>query len=321
LLTGGPGHDSYRFDTDSAQGSDTVNESGGGSDRLDFGLTSTLNVAVNLSNAAAQVVNANLTLTLSAGNTIENFTGGAQSDTITGNALNNSLSGGTGADLYAFDTDSPLGSDTVGDTGGTDSLYFGATTTLGVTVNLGTTAAQVVNANLTLTLSAGNSIEIVTGGGLADTLIGNALNNTLNGGGGNDVVVGGAGADTLQGGAGLDLLIGGASGDTLTGGAGDDILIGGTTSHDASVAALNALMAEWSSAAPYLTRIAHLTNAQGGGNNGTFFLKPAGGTPAGATVFDDSSADSLLGATEQDWFFASAGDTKDDVGGETVTTI
>jgi hypothetical protein len=43
-------------------------------------------VDVNLGLAGAQVVNAGLTLTLSAGNTIENVTGGALGDTLTGNA-------------------------------------------------------------------------------------------------------------------------------------------------------------------------------------------------------------------------------------------
>ena len=75
-LTGGAGNDTYRFDTDIALGSDTINESGGGVDTLDFSATTTRAVAVNLGNAAAQVVNAGLTLTLSAGNTIENVIGG-----------------------------------------------------------------------------------------------------------------------------------------------------------------------------------------------------------------------------------------------------
>src|SRR4051812_36127422 len=75
VLTGGAGNDTYRFDTDNALGSDTINESGGGVDTLDFSATTTRAVSIDLGNAAAQVVNAGLTLTLSAGNTIENVTG------------------------------------------------------------------------------------------------------------------------------------------------------------------------------------------------------------------------------------------------------
>ena len=160
-------------------------------------------MAINLGNAAAQVVNAGLTLTLSAGNTIENVTGGALGDTITGNGLtnaldgrgaattlivdtggggNDTLTGGAGNDTYRFDTDNALGSDTINESGGgVDTLDFSATTTRAVTINLGNAAAQVVNAGLTLTLSADNTIENVTGGALGDTITGNALNNVLAG--------------------------------------------------------------------------------------------------------------------------------------------
>src|SRR5262249_40355638 len=75
-IAGGAGNDTYLFDTDLALGSDTINESGGGVDTLDFSATTTRAVAINLGNAGAQVVNAGLTLTLSPGNTIENVIGG-----------------------------------------------------------------------------------------------------------------------------------------------------------------------------------------------------------------------------------------------------
>ena len=93
-------------------------------------------MAINLGNAAAQVVNAGLTLTLSASNTIENVTGGSLNDTITGNSLanalaggagndtieggggNDTLTGGAGNDTYRFDTDNALGSDTINESGG-----------------------------------------------------------------------------------------------------------------------------------------------------------------------------------------------------------
>jgi Ca2+-binding RTX toxin-like protein len=227
-LTGGSGNDTYRFDTDLALGSDTINEAGGGVDTLDFSATTTRAVTINLGLAAARVINAGLTLTLSAGNTIENVLGGALSDTLVGNALNNSLTGGAGNDTltggsgndtltggagndtYRFDTDLALGSDTINEAGGgVDTLDFSATTTRAVTINLGLAAAQVINAGLTLTLSAGNTIENVLGGALSDTLVGNALNNSLTGGAGNDMLNGGAGTDTLDGGAGTDVGING----------------------------------------------------------------------------------------------------------------
>src|SRR5262249_2288412 len=154
---------------DNPLGSDTINESGGGVDRLDFSATTTRAVNINLSDAAAQVVNTGLTLTLSAGTTIESVTGGALGGTLTGNALNNVreagggndvLNGGSGTTTCPSDPDNPLGSDTINEAGGgVDTLDFSATTTRAVSINLGNPAAQVVNAGLTLTLSSGNTIE------------------------------------------------------------------------------------------------------------------------------------------------------------------
>lgn len=119
---------------------------------------------------------------------------------------------------------------------------------------------------------------------------------TLNGGNGDDVLVGGTKDDSLFGGAGRDLLIGGAGKDTLSGDAGDDILIGGTSSVSNNVAALNAVMAEWTSGNDFATRVNNLTN--GGGANGS--------TKLSAT--NDSVADRLTGGNELDWFFSSSGD-------------
>ncbi len=133
FLTGGLGDDRYVFDTDVASGSDTINESEGGKDTLDFSSTTTRTVTANLSLSAAQVVNAGLTLTLSSPATMENIIGGALNDSLTGNALanrltgrggNDSLVGGANNDTYIFDTDSPLGADTIIDTAGDDTLDF-----------------------------------------------------------------------------------------------------------------------------------------------------------------------------------------------------
>src|SRR5262249_26965769 len=151
-----------------------------GIDTLDFSATTTRAVNINLGNAAAQVVNAGLTLTLSAGNTIENVTGGALGDTLTGNALNNLIECGSGndpvavgdgIDTFRLATHNALGSPyTTLFRSGIDTLDFSATTTRAVSIDLSNAAAQVVNAGLTLTLSAGNTIENVTGGALGDTL-------------------------------------------------------------------------------------------------------------------------------------------------------
>src|SRR5439155_26522569 len=127
------------------------------------------------------------------------------------------LSGGSGSDRYAFDTDTGLGSDLIFENddveGGVDKLDFSATTTNGVTVNLNTSALQTANGNLKLTLLATGSIENVTGGSQNDFILGNAADNVLIGGGGSDVLLGVAGNAILAGAAGNDLLGGGAGND------------------------------------------------------------------------------------------------------------
>jgi Ca2+-binding RTX toxin-like protein len=122
----------------------------------------------------------------------------------------------------------------------------------------------------------------------------------LTGGSGNDVLIGGAGNDTLNGGAGRDLLIGGDGSDNLTGSGTNhsDILIAGTTSFDSNPVALNAIMAEWTSAHDYATRVNNLTNGSGSPDrlNGNYFLQ------MGQTVFNDAYTDTL-NYSSQDWLF------------------
>ena len=71
---------------------------------------------IDLPTGRAQVVNAGLTLTLSAGTTIENVIGGALGDALTGNALNNVITGGAGSDTL----DGGAGTDTLDGGAGTD---------------------------------------------------------------------------------------------------------------------------------------------------------------------------------------------------------
>jgi Ca2+-binding RTX toxin-like protein len=135
--------------------------------------------------------------------------------------------------------------------------------------------------------------------------------------GGSAILLGGAGNDTLYGGNSRDVLIGGLGTDTLKGANGDDILIGGTTDHDANLAALYALMAEWSRIdADYTTRVNHLNGTLSGGLNASYFLKAA-------TVHDDfGTIDQLYGQGNTDWFFSGIGDkVNDKQTGEIVTSL
>ena len=101
-LVGGGGNDTYRFDLDNALGTDTINDSSGTADLLDFS-PSDFGVTVNLSSVGTpqKVVDQSgvLILFLSPANTIENVTGGAGADSITGSASANTLSGAAGNDI------------------------------------------------------------------------------------------------------------------------------------------------------------------------------------------------------------------------------
>lgn len=126
--------------------------------------------------------------------------GGGDADVLIGGAGTDTLTGAYGDDTYVFDTDEALGADIVDDVAGIDWLDFSGTATLAIQIDLATTTAQVVNANLTLTLLSATALENVRGGDRGDDLTGNTLDNTLEGGAGRDRLVGGRGDDRLIGG-------------------------------------------------------------------------------------------------------------------------
>lgn len=342
ILTGGPGNDSlaggdgddqYRFATNSPLGHDTIVEStGGGIDTVDFTGSTTRTVTLSLASDQTQVVNSNLSLTLSASDLIENAIGGNQNDTLVGNTLANLLNGGSGSDtlngaegndtligaagndlldggagndVYSFDADKALGSDVLTEAvdAGTDLLDFSATTGVGIVLDLGLTTIQTVNANLKLTLSSDAAFEMILGTSKNDTLRGNTLANVL---------LGGAGIDTLFGLAGRDLLAGGTGADTLRGGDGDDILISGTlayyneTTKVFNQAAIHAILAEWvRTDVDFSTRITHLKT--GTGLNGSSVLS------SGTVLTDGTAIDALFGELDLDWFWAFGSDTSSDL--------
>jgi Ca2+-binding RTX toxin-like protein len=167
------------------------------------------------------------------------------------------------------------------------------------------------NVNHTMTIDGGDGNDLLQGGGGTNLIIGGAGNDVLSGAGGNDillggdgnddliggsgddVLVGGDGCDILLGGTGNDLIIGSDDNDLLVGGGGEDILIGGVTIHDNDVAALDAVMAVWTSSASFNSRVNTLTSTGG-------LLE------AGVAVFDDDDLDILIGGAGRDLVF---GDT------------
>ena len=73
---------------------------------------------------------------------------------------------------------------------------------------------------------------------------------------------------------------------------GQDIVIGGTTAHDGDLAALLAILDEWTSDDPFDVRVQRLTDG-------------TGGLPAlnDTTVMDDGVREFLFGGPGQDWVF------------------
>jgi len=328
-LAGAAGNDTYKFDADAALGLWTLDEALRGIDTIDFSLTTTVGLSLNLGSAATQVAHpTNLRLNLKSVSTFENIVGGAGGDTFTGNALanvlngnaggdtlngaggNDSLNGGTGDDtlnggagndalvgglgddIYIFGQATTAEADTAteGANGGVDTLNFSAITT-SVTLSLATGAVQPVHTNRTLRLNSTIQFENAAGGSASDTLNGNTVANVL---------IGNAGNDALNGLGGRDMLIGGLGLDTINGGDEEDILIAGRTANDALFSNLNVLRTGWLAVTPYATRIAALRAGTG---------SPAVSLKAKVNVLNDAGEDDQLnGGTGTDWYFRAVDD-------------
>jgi Ca2+-binding RTX toxin-like protein len=214
-LRGVSGDDTYIFEATTTAETDTVFEAtGGGVDLLTFASV-TANVHANLSIATNQVVQPNRVLRLSAGNVIENLTGGRGNDTLLGNGLNNllrggagndvlwgragsdGLIGGTGDDIYNFENAAAAELDSIYElTGqGSDTVQF-TNISADVTINLTVSGTQDVHTNRRLNIGTNASLENINGGLGDDRLTGNAAANILIGGAGSDVLIGLAGNDT-----------------------------------------------------------------------------------------------------------------------------
>ena len=171
-------------------GNDTVN-GGAGRDTADFS-DATGGVTVDLAvQGGAQTVGGGLGTDTLIG--IENATGGAHNDSLSGDGGANRLLGSAGNDTLdgGSDRDTADFSDATG----------------GVTVDLGVQGggAQTVGGGQGTDILLG--IENAVGGGGGDTLTGDGGANALVGGGGDDTLTGGAGDDSIAGGAGADRAV------------------------------------------------------------------------------------------------------------------
>ena len=333
-IDGGAGNDIYAFDTDSSLGSVRINDLAGGIDTLNFSATTTRALSVNLSNAAAQAVNAGLMLTLSTGNTLENATGGALGDTLTGNSLanrlignggsdtlnggagndtlngnngNDTLIGGSGNDFFYGDS----GNDSINGGAGNDTCVFDTDNAVGEndTINESGGGVDTLDFGQTTTLAVAvnlaNAAAQIVNAGLTLTLsanntienvVGGSLNDTLTGNSLANSLAGGDGNDTLSGASGRDILIGGRGIDNLQGGSAEDLLVAGRTTYASDAVTLLSLRAEWvRTDISFEARVAHLLGTVPGGHNGSTIL-------SSTTVKEDAARDTLAGGSSRDWY-------------------
>lgn len=231
-------------------GNDSI-DGGSGTDRASY-YYATGSVSVNLTTGKASGADGNDTLT-----GIENLSGSAYGDRLTGNSIANVIDGHRGNDTInsrggADTTDGGSGNDRIIDNdfvnsdhhnggSGIDTIDYSyvAFSPNRVTIDLAKGKTTVSGGN-TETIS---NFENVEGSQGSEKIIGNTSANRLDGNSGDDTIYGQGGSDTLIGGNGNDVLDsdtlatvdrlgdvldGGAGNDILKGEAGNDRLIGGS---------------------------------------------------------------------------------------------
>jgi Ca2+-binding RTX toxin-like protein len=134
-----------------------------------------------------------------------------------GMAGDDTIYGGSNADMFVFYNVADPGDDVVDGGGGYDRLWVGWQGPAQVDFRTGT-STEVGSVRFT-------GIEEAIGGDFGDRLTADDAGRVLMGGDGNDTVTGGAGNDELWGEGGFELWSGDGD-DLMTGGAGDDMLIG-----------------------------------------------------------------------------------------------
>lgn len=131
---------------------------------------------------------------------VENITGSAGNDKLTGNNLVNDILGLAGNDVIEGGAlgDTLIGGDDI------DTLsYAGSTAGVTITIN---GAVQTAGSGGDAAGDLVSFFENITGSKHADKLTGDGGGNVIDGGLGDDIIFGGAGFDTLKGGTGLDTL-------------------------------------------------------------------------------------------------------------------
>ncbi len=147
---------------------------------------------------------------------------------LTGNALNNVITGAAGAEKI----DGGAGADTMAGGRGSDHYYVDDAGDQVTEVADGGAADEVTTSLISYTL--GDFVEnLSTDSAVTVTFHGNSLNNMISGGKGGDTLFGHAGDDTLAGGKGGDTLNGGNGSDTAdySGGGGMTVALNGSVAN------------------------------------------------------------------------------------------
>lgn len=227
LMEGNSGDDTYLFQSAAAPQFDVVNEHPAeGNDTLDFSpLAANDPVNVTLGGTLFVVLASHtnrqvITTSTDTTSNLENAKGGAGNDLLQDSAIDNTLQGGPGDDVYRFTaTSTAFQLDLVGETAGqgADTLDFGlqgANDPVSVDLTSNAPAILAEQTQRRVRTAPGTSsadIENAIGSAGSDTLLGNAANNRLEGGLGNDQLDGRAGDDLLIGGDGNDVYLFGPS--------------------------------------------------------------------------------------------------------------
>ncbi|MCV6592972.1 MAG: hypothetical protein OIF48_08485, partial [Silicimonas sp.] len=232
--------------------------------------------------------------------------GGAGDDTIEGGfGTSEHIDGGTGTDLFSYET-------------------TGNTTPLSISLTSGTYSLSGSSSHGTVT-----NIENVTGTHGNDTIIGDLNDNVLSGGylglgddrleggGGNDTLLGGNNSDTLLGGGDDDFIAGGYGADSMDGGAGNDTVsyhdsFGGTEYVNLDLAAGTATLHDAGGTYLHSETVINFENAVGGGGNdrisGTSGDNILDGGAGNDSLIGGGGNDSLIGGDEADSLVGGDGD-------------
>lgn len=271
----------------------------GGIDLIDasgFGTNQRIDLGAGQFSSTGSLTN---NLAIAFGAIIEQATGGAGHDWITGNAADNvlrgnagddTLEGGAGNDVFHGDD----GADVILGGAGIDRLHFddaGAGVTVDLKFEQGTRGE-----------AAGDRIVSVE---------------DLSGSAHNDILYGGDGAETLAGNNGHDFLVGRGGDDSLTGGYGNDVLRGGEGA-DALAGGLGRDWANYGTAAAGVT-VDLVTGGRGGEATGDSYLSienvrggaladEINGDTGWNVIFGGAGDDTLRGEHDNDYLFGEAGD-------------